>query len=371
MVNFNLFFKIVSVYFLSRKNRISRVIYSVFIILFSSNTYAVMPSNVEYSKKGFVWSEIFTNTEPWFASKNQTPMKTRWSSFSYTPNATWGPTSDGLAYGFYIGQDIVIGFTGTNITECSGCSPPESVRTTYFKAAMPYMNVNIKGAAFYPDPGIANTWWGSGVTTTWGERSYRNIMNLEAFLYIGPNAVRGVYTIPNDLVVNGIYYQHVTVADAGTVINYNPAVVECVILAPPTVDFGQVNLNGIPNNALLASKVQGIDISCTADAESAVAEQMNISFTGDYSDTYWGRLSVKNSSGVSMGYIRGRYLDTGGLCAGDTENEVGFDGTSGTKKINNVGVGTTHIPITWSLCSNGSGLLGDGSAQATVNIDWN
>lgn len=206
-----------------------------------------------------------------------------------------------------------------------------------------------------------------------GDRGDRGVStvsgSINVGLYIPKNIASGSYTIPQYKA--GRYWSdNILLAGSDDTVIISKASLECTASAPPTINFGTVNLNGVSNNGLLASKVQGIDISCTADAASAVAEQMNISFTGDYSDTYWGRLSVKNSSGVSMGYIRGRYLDTGGLCAGDTENEVGFDGTSGTKKINNVGVGTTHIPITWSLCSNGSGLLGDGSAQATVNIDW-
>jgi len=203
-----------------------------------------------------------------------------------------------------------------------------------------------------------------------GERGVSTVSgSINVGLYIPKNIASGSYTIPQYRA--GRYWSKtILLAGSDDTVIISKASLECTASAPPTINFGTVNLNGVSNNGLLASKSQGIDISCSSNSEGAVAENMEISFVGDYSSSYWGRLSVKNSSGVSMGYIRGRYLDAEGSCAADSQNEVGFDSTNGRKTINNVGVGTTHIPITWSLCSNGSGLLGDGSAQATVNINW-
>jgi len=203
-----------------------------------------------------------------------------------------------------------------------------------------------------------------------GERGKSTVSgSINVGLYIPKDIAPGSYIIPSYKA--GRYWSNtILLAGSNDTVIVSKVSLECTVSAPPTINFGQVNTSGIPNNGLLASAVQGIDISCIADNASVVAEQMNISFNGEYPSTHWGRLSVKNSAGVPMGYIRGRYLDAAGLCAGDTENEVGFNGTNGIKKINNVGVGTTHIPMTWSLCSNDSGLLGDGSAQATVNINW-
>ena len=145
---------------------------------------------------------------------------------------------------------------------------------------------------------------------------------------------------------------------------------ECSISSPTTIDFGIVNITGVSNNSLLGTKMQGLNIVCFSEDPNAVTEKVRVSFIGEYESTYWGRLNIKNKAGKAMGYIRGRYLNDGGSCSADTVNEVGFNGINGIKIINNVRAGTLPIPITWSLCSNGSGLLGEGTGKATVNIDW-
>ncbi|MBP6120827.1 MULTISPECIES: hypothetical protein [Providencia] len=196
--------------------------------------------------------------------------------------------------------------------------------------------------------------------------------NVDVYVYAGPAAISGNYTIPtlydwlyskNGPVLSGVLLNSTTV----TVISKK---LLCSISAPPTIDFGLVNITGIPPNGLLKQKIQGVNITCSSDDASAITEKMNISFKGEYDGGYFGRLNVKNSAGNKMAYIRGRYLEAEGLCAGDSVNEIGFNETSGVKTINNIGVGSTNIPITWSLCNLGDGLLGEGTAQATMNINW-
>lgn len=155
---------------------------------------------------------------------------------------------------------------------------------------------------------------------------------------------------------------------SGQTLRINPPM-KCAIAAPPTVDFGPANITGVSNNGLIAFKKGAIDINCSSDLATSTAD-VKIAFTGSYSGTYWGRLDISNSSGGKMAYIRGRYLDANGLCAGDSANEIGFSGDTGIKTLTGVKPGLTKLPITWSLCSNGSGLLGQGTAQATATIEW-
>ncbi|MGM0938994.1 MAG: hypothetical protein ACQEWX_20550 [Pseudomonadota bacterium] len=182
-------------------------------------------------------------------------------------------------------------------------------------------------------------------------------------LYAGPNADLGV--IETQSLYWGAPTQKIVYSSQSIEI-IEPLV--CRVSTPPKVDFGQVNITGVPGNGLLGVQKQGIDISCTPT--DSLADKVTISFTGSYEGGYFGRLSVTdNSSGKSMGYIRGRYLDAGGSCGVDNQNDLGFNGVNGVKILNKVG-GSINVPITWSLCANNSGLLGEGSAQATVKVDW-
>ncbi|HEC8324308.1 TPA: hypothetical protein RG501_RS10680 [Providencia rettgeri] len=185
----------------------------------------------------------------------------------------------------------------------------------------------------------------------------------ELVLYAGPNADLGTIEIPTlawGAPVEKIVYSQQSVEIIEPLV--------CRVSTPPKVDFGQVNITGVPEKGLLGVQKQGIDISCSP--ASSLADKVTISFTGSYEGGYFGRLSVTdNSSGKSMGYIRGRYLDAGGSCGADSQNDIGFNGVNGVKILNKVG-GSINVPITWSLCANNSGLLGEGSAQATVKVDW-
>lgn len=187
-------------------------------------------------------------------------------------------------------------------------------------------------------------------------------------IYVGKNTPKGSYTISNLFIANplsascssGIYNQ-------GDIVNVIQPLA-CTVSPPATVNFGEVNITGISAaNQLLATKKGDLTVNCTGGTAKVT---MNVSFSGGYIATA-RQLSLKDSNKEnSRGYVRGRYTTgTAGTCSTYTTGDVYFD-NSNPRVINNVVVGNTNVPITWSLCSQASGALGESSAQATVNINW-
>ncbi|MTC48285.1 hypothetical protein GKR59_01265 [Providencia alcalifaciens] len=155
---------------------------------------------------------------------------------------------------------------------------------------------------------------------------------------------------------------------ANTIVVTDP--LTCSVSAPSLIDFGTVNTTGISGNNLIESSNKGLSITCNSNNPGAMSNNLTISFT---SSNLFGQnaLGLKNINAELMGYIRGVYLDNTPSCVADTQNQIIFDG-SPTKTINNIGVGQTLVPITWSLCKNsmGKNFYGDASASATVVISW-
>lgn len=187
-------------------------------------------------------------------------------------------------------------------------------------------------------------------------------------LYVGKKTPEGSYNIANLFIANPLSAScSSNIYSQGDTVNVIEPLA-CTVTPPATVDFGEVNITGVSTaNQLLATKKGDLTVNCTGGKTKVT---MNVSFSGGYAATT-RQLSLKDSNNVaSRGFVLGRYTaDTAGTCTPYTSGDVYFD-NSNPKVINNVVVGNTNIPITWSLCSHTSGAFGKSSAQATVNINW-
>lgn len=292
------------------------------------------------------------------------PIGTPLIGFGTSAGIGLGPmeySSDGKYYGYKIGPDIFALFEGAmSFNTLDGRA---ELILEYDQAYQADDAALVGNSA-----AIQST---TSLTTAPNDIRMVGWESIDIYVYAGPQAVPGNYTIPT--LYDWIYSKKGPVNDQvllnSTTVTVKSKKLLCSISAPPTIDFGIVNITSKPSGSLLKSKVQGFDINCTSD-NNAITADMNISFQGEFSNSYWGRLNVMNDAGAQIAYIRGRYLNDDGFCSGDSANEIGFNGTSAIKTLNNVGVGITKVPVTWSLCSNGSGLLGEGTSQATVNITW-
>lgn len=193
--------------------------------------------------------------------------------------------------------------------------------------------------------------------------------NIKYGIYVKPGTASTIMTVPYILIgklnaSSSWVSQPLSLSQQKLYINY----FECSITPPAPVNFGQVNITGKPANTLLAAKSMNLAINCKGSNQ--MSKTVSVAFDGTFAGATWGRLSMSNASNAVMGYIRGRYATDAGTCASDTNTEVAFNGNT-SKVINNVSVGLTSIPITWSLCTNDANLYGEGTAQATVNVSWN
>ncbi len=285
-------------------------------------------------------------------------------------------------YGIKIAEGVILVPMNLNVTASGGFANSVTGNETDIKKYNSSVSTNGKGlrnnvgtksnptlwCSILQDIGEPYRWvrieGGSGTSTgsvSWG-------------VYASSTAAAGTYTIPKLFIGQGLINDSGTVQYTASTLQGSSITVRrplaCQIVSPTSIDFGTVNITGKSADQLLATQSKDLEINCASDTVDAVAD-MTLAFSGQFPEgNYWGRLSVTNSDSQVMGYIRGRYINASGSCAPDTVNEVGFNGTSGTKTIKGVQNGITKVPMTWSLCSNGASLLGRGNAQATININW-
>lgn len=280
-------------------------------------------------------------------------------------------TSDGW-YGYSIAPDIVLGISSGTI---SG---------GYYDSKRPAEAYNSAGAwsalgIYTQVSGYMSTdrdWCGTSspniTSITSKSLEIPSIIQGNLFVHAGPKAKPGTYTIPSlylTRVVGGSWGTSGAKILSSTQTITVRAPTDCTISTPdPIVDFGVVQQN--PNdNQLIKTEHSILTINCSAvddGGDDSRTAPMTLSFSGvrgRWVDTL--AMSGMNSQGY-LAEVRGS-TGSGGIC--DTDPDlIRFDSTP--ISLGNLGVGQSNIPLTWSLCSNGSGLKGTGQAQATINLNW-
>lgn len=212
----------------------------------------------------------------------------------------------------------------------------------------------------------SGSWCGAVIQNTeqikWNASQYPRFSG-SYFIHAGPAAVPGVYSTPYitlSRAANMPVYIDMVLPGTVTVLGN-----DCTVsMQNPVVDFGTVQQkSGI--DALLGFFPSGLNINCSGTNTNTAA--MEVSFTGTqgrWTDT----LAVQGTEGQgTLAEIRGVRATGNGSCANEADR-MQFQGQQ--YSIGNVGLGQTSIPLTWSLCSNGKGGLGAGTAQATVTLIW-
>lgn len=146
--------------------------------------------------------------------------------------------------------------------------------------------------------------------------------------------------------------------------------VDCSVLAPTTIDFGEININTI-SSGLLSSTRGDLTVNCSSTSALAKVD-LSVYFKGN--SEYGGNgkfLILKDEGNEPLAGIRGRLAPPlTGSCINNVRDDVSFNGSLGVKK-SNVGVGQVIIPLAWSLCRENYSLrTGKGMAKATVTINW-
>lgn len=337
-------------------------------------------TSTNYKKYSTIGSNVmaFTKSGPNAGGSTLCATDSQWLPGSGTSGDIYPITTIDGYQGIKIAEGVIVVPMNLNVTASGKFSNYKSDNADDAKAYTTSITSNNKGDRSKIGTNSNPTIWCSimqnlGDTYTWIQAyNFTSNGSVSWGVYASASAPAGNYTIPNIFVgqslLNSDLHQYTASKLTGNKITVRRPL-ECKITSPTSVDFGKVNITGKRADELLAAKSGDLKINCASDTADAVAD-MTISFTGALADKDWGRLNVTNTKNESMAYIRGRYLNFAGNCSPYQENQIGFDGTSALKKIQQVKNGTLTLPLTWSLCGNASGLMGKGSAQATININW-
>lgn len=274
-------------------------------------------------------------------------------------------TSDGYT-GLFVGNDIVLGITGT-ATGTTAEATPTYVTGTWTTTGGFSVIGTSPGVWCAPNPINVLNVYISG-------RAKSAAFNGTAFIHAGPLASPGTYTTRGiELRIQNGNSQFSTYSGPSTLVLPGRIYVgssECTTsFADPMVNFGTVQQNST-DTQVLGYFQSALNINCSAVADSGTGSgtaAMTLSFSGTkgrYTDT----VALQGTEGQgNLAEVRGVRATGTGSCDNNPDR-IQFQGQQ--YSVGNVGVGQTSVPLTWSLCSNGSGLKGVGTAQATATLTW-
>jgi RNA-directed DNA polymerase len=276
----------------------------------------------------------------------------------------YGTSSDGVASGIVLAPDVILYVQGAAVL-----GPTNNRSTVTWIYGKP---------SGWPagECGAQGTWGATlcGSALTLAKPSFIN--NFSLGVYVGPLAAQASglsYTLQSGDYMDfkwgsGTSAGRWRLSTSNTVTLNILKSMSCSVDMNQQISFGTINTNET-DDALLAIADGGLKINCTGLAGQDT--DVNISFTGDTLGNTKQLLMRHNVSSNGLAYIQGRMSSPlNGTCDLFASSDVQFDGTvSGTKA--SVPPGQTIVPLTWSLCRiPGVTPLGEGSAQATVTIDW-
>lgn len=277
----------------------------------------------------------------------------------FNPQTYSGTTSDGY-HGISIGPDIVLGLRGNAIS-------------TGDKGAGLYAGV-WSDRGVYSETGAdrrANALWCAGVPAT-PEVIYRPTSTQSfsfsghAFVHAGPLAPPGVYNTPALRLHRSDNYEGthlVPLTEAGTITIKDSS---CTVsFANPALDFGlRQQAKGV--DVVLGFQQTQLDINCPYVASGTAA--MSVSFSGT-KGRWTNTLALVGTEGQgNVAEVRGVWGTGQGACTATDNPPIQYQGQQ--HSIGSVGEGLTAVPLTFTLCSNGSDLTGTGTAQATATLTW-
>lgn len=274
-------------------------------------------------------------------------------------------TSDGYS-GMLLAPDVVVGITGT----LSG-----DVVTSVGTHSQSKTTLNETGqrtSSTHPGPDLA-PWCAYSITgyrytptyTSHTDSTFVGSVFIHAGPLAEPNKTYNVPTLyfsmwPGNTNKQRLNYSLVPFASTVTVL----PPLDCTIsVQDPVVNFNRVQQKNVDRTEL-ARYASLLTVSCSAGP----AVPMTITASGKmgrWTDT----LALTASEGkVTLAEVRGSISANPTSPCHNEPTRLPFNGTA--VSIGNVGGGLTTIPLTWSLCSNVSGLKGTGQAQATINLNW-
>ena len=240
---------------------------------------------------------------------------------------------------------------------------------------VPYPSLFV---SYYSYPASDNLWT---QTVTHTSSLQGRIYAGKNFKSTGVNVDVCVYTRPYDAWTKSISVK--PIVSGTTTVKYISGL-ECTISAPPTINFGEVNLwnfvgnsTGQPGGArrdVLAVSDGELGINCNGDSSSKTSGVLTLKgVTRKYTNDLEVRMDATNS--LAPATVRASFMNRTSAC---NSNGTNFATTSGKPDADKVQIaelsaGQTNIPYRFSLCSfpeEGINLFGSASATATMTLNW-
>lgn len=345
------------------------------LLAWCSTSYAVSSADGTYTLNSAHGRHVWTGDLETSSSNDRSvsaQAAAAYGSMSLNQYMLWGSSSDGVI-GVVLAPDVIITLEGSYSGSTTSLAA-QSASWTFTAGKDPVLKSGTD-AAFFPN--CLDDWFPVclGTTTRTGMMvvsNYSGHSSIRPALWIGPQAQAGTYVVPSIHLMSGGY-----ALSAGQ-ITLVENTMECVISAPPVIDFGTVNIFGrdfSDDTAVLGSYSGSLGISCTAgvpDAESSATVSV-LGNTGRYTRTL--ALTLEDGS-PSPAEIRG-YMGSGipneGLCeGGGLDSWLAFGNPDRKIPIGSLSVGYNAVPYNFSLCPNRnpSNVTGRASATATINVSW-
>lgn len=293
--------------------------------------------------------------------------------FAGSAGLGWGVSSDGVAQGIVIEEDILVAFEGSYVAEAPGF---RDSTITYSYSLAPTLSlgmktVNMDGYAYQFGPDNGPNWLGAGKLRATG--------SLSGKIYVGPKAALGTRVVPVVYAGTGIVLTDGTMFTGGRLLGDGSntltiaSPLTCSVVSPPVIDFGVIYGVGIKENSFIAQDIGNINISCNGGPSSSALVKVQVLANVNLS---WILPLTLDNGDLSPGEIRGWINQSPtNTCSGnaDVTNGLRFGDSNKWYDGGELKAGSNTIPYVFNLCGSGKNKinnLGHASATATINLSW-
>ncbi|WP_127959450.1 hypothetical protein [Serratia microhaemolytica] len=359
---------------------------ALLLLLFSAQYAGAIPgpSGSFTAGSGFVWSGSVSSSWQGINSPTLTmPNTAAWGgmitdNFSSTNNvcpdpARFGTSSDGVLTGLILAPDVILGITsGTMQSSYTLVKKSTNTKTTSTVKGSWSSDGRLVSTALSNGPWcISSNNHAAGIYSGQRISNDQGSMSGTLSLYIGPQAPLGKVASPR-LAHSGAYrnsipgVREMLAASQFTIM----APTDCTVnFQDNNVAFGSVN-NSLTDKQVLATYPSRLTVQCNSvdDGGSGSGQTaLQLAFNGNLGRS-GDSLALNDNTAQTLAEIRGIRATGGGDCTNTHSEQILFNNQPVT--IANLGVGSSDLPLTWTLCSNGSRNYGYGTAQAIATLSW-
>jgi hypothetical protein len=367
------------------------------VTIFLLNTLMINDASAETLYIGF--NELGETSVNIIGDSGEVKNKTRWDGLAFnisktnsssqcnSPNQTFPQkTIDG-----YTGYELSPGFLfviySGALSGYRGFSDSIVINYSYIFSSSGVLSPSTDTESpWCADPRRTDNLGAIDIAAPWGETTG----SIRAGIYVSPSVnINSSVSVPSFYVNRGRPVESAQggplIKGTGVTYTVSSPPLQCSISAPPTIDFGTVNLwnfagntTGSPGGANkdVLSVVDGnLSISCErGDSQDITTTATKLTLSGKIPAGGFSNdldVTMDNSGNPAPATIRASIKNIVSPCL--SSGGTTFSGSNSKIDINGLSVGENSIPYRFSLCSRpaaGINQFGSASAQATITLDW-